>query len=77
MPPYVSPRGRDATKVIVLKSTKTPLITPLIPKGVKVVKYNLPNVEILSYVDHDTKPQTDMNRINYMEIMQDIMEAPQ
>ena len=68
MPPYVSPRCKDAPKFTVPKGAKTPLIMPLIPRGVKVVKDILSNVETLSYVDHDTKPQIDLEHIKYMDI---------
>ena len=77
MPPYVSPRCKDAPKFTVPKGAKTPLITPLIPRGVKVVKDILSNVETLSYVDHDTKPRVYLDRNKYMKIVQDTPEMPQ
>ena len=61
MPPYVPPRCRNELEVTVLKGAKTLLIVPLIPKGVKVVKDILPNVKNISYVDHDTKTQQDLD----------------
>ena len=69
MPPYVSPRHKDALKFAFQKIERTPLIVTLIPRGMKVVKEILPNVKKLSYADHDTKPQIDLDRKNYMEIM--------
>ena len=77
MPHYVSSRCRDAPKFTIPKRKNTPLIAPLIPKGVKVVKDILPNVEKLSYADHDTKPQPDLDRNNYMGIVQDTPQVPQ
>ena len=77
LPPYVSPRRRDAPKDVVPNNEKTPPIVPFIPKVVKVVKNILPNVQKIAYADHDTKTQLDLDCRNYMYIMQDTSEAPQ
>ena len=46
-----------------------PPYVPLVPEGVKVVKDILPNMEQLSYANHDTKPQPNLDRKNYMDIV--------
>ena len=49
---------------------------PLIPKGLKVVKDILNNVEKISYVNHDTNLKLELDRKNYMDILQDTPKAP-
>ena len=68
MPPYVPPRCRDAPRVTIPKRIGAPLIVPLVPKEVKVLKDIFPNVRKLSYADHDMKVQADLDRQNYMDI---------
>ena len=76
MPCYVPPIRRDEPRVTIPKRTGAALIVPLVPKGVKVLKDILPNVRNLSYIDHDTKPQTDLDHRNYMDTVQDTTKAP-
>ena len=77
LPPYVPPRHRNAPEATILKNGKILLIAVLVPKGVKVVKYILPNVKNLSYIDHDMKPPPELDHKNYMDSVEDTLEAPQ
>ena len=67
MPPYIPPRRNDAPRVIIPKKAGTPLIIPLLPKGMKILKGIMWNVRKLSFVDHDTKSQTYLDRQYYMD----------
>ena len=77
LPPYVPPRRKNAPEATIPKNRKIPLIVPLITEGVKVVKYIPPNVKNISYADHDTKLQLDLDHKNHMDIAKDTPEVPQ
>ena len=76
MPPYIPPRHNDALKVTNPKKAWAPLIVALVPKGMKVLKDIMSNVRKLSFVDHDTKRQIDLDLQNYMDTIQDTPKAP-
>ena len=70
MPPSITPRYTDALKLKNPKQTGVPLITPLVPKGVKVLMDSIPNLRKLSFVDHDTKKHRGMDQKKYMDTVQ-------
>ena len=76
MLPYIPPRHTDAPRVTIQKKVGEPLIVSLLLKGMKVMKDVMMNVRKLSFVDHDTKSQIDLDHQNYMDNVQDMLEAP-
>ena len=76
MPPYILPRCTNTPKVKIPKKTGAPLIATFVPKGVKLLMDIMSNLRKLSFVDHDTKNQRDLNHKNYMDTIQDTHEAP-
>ena len=75
MPHYIVPRCTDAPRVMIPKKEWAPLIVPLVPKGVKVLQDIMPNLRKLSFVDHDTRIQIDLDCQNYMDTVQDTPDA--
>ena len=76
LPPYVSPRHRNVTRIFIPKKGKAPLWVSSVPEGVKVVKYILPKLQRLYYGDHDSKMQLDLDRERYTKMVQDRSEVP-
>ena len=76
MPHYIPPRRTDAPRITVLEKKAAPLIVPLVPKGVKVLKDIIPNLRKLSFDDHDMRIQTDLDHQNYIDTVYDTVKAP-
>ena len=76
LPPYVSPRHRNVTRIFILKKGKAPLWVSSVPEGVEVVKYILPKLQRLYYGDHDSKMQLDLDRECYTKMVQDTPKLP-
>ena len=76
MPPYITPRRINALKFKNPKQTGVPLITPLVPKGVKVLMDSIPNLRKLCFVDHDTKKHRFMDHKKYMDTLQETPNTP-
>ena len=75
VPPYIPPRCSDAPKVKISKRTWVLLIAPLVPKGVKASIDIFLILWKLSFVDHDTKKQKYLDRVNYRMTVQDTLDA--
>ena len=76
LPPYITPRCADAPKVEIPTKSRAPLVKPIVPKGVNVLKNILLNQQKLSFIDHDTKKQKDLDRKNYKLTMWDTSDSP-
>ena len=74
--PYITPRCSDASKMKIPTKSCAPLVKPIVPKGVNVLKNILLNQQKLSFIDHDTKKQKDLDRKNYKLTVQDTSDSP-
>ena len=76
LPYYVPPRTSNATKVRLNKNEKYQLVSPSIPKGVRVISNIIPNLQNMSFDDHDLRRFLELEMKKYMTIVYDTEDVP-
>ena len=76
LPPYIPPRWEEAMKVKIPTKIQALLVAPKLLKGIKVWKKIMPNLQKLSFDNHDTNNLSTLDRNSYMDLVKETPNLP-